>query len=123
MNQNLREDAMMEEAIASAEISMNTPDTELQLHMKALAKAECAKDAGEFTVVRLGYVISLMKEVQDERDTYWKERVRKEVEGMPAFTCCSDKCMGKVSDEAKKPMWGTNYLEREALLQALDNLK
>lgn len=56
---------------------MNTPDTEL--HMKALAKAECAKNAGELTVVRLGYVVSLMEEARDERDTYWKERVRKTV--------------------------------------------
>jgi hypothetical protein len=43
----------------------------------------------------------------------------KRVEELPAFTCCSDKCMGKVSDEAKKPMYGTNYLERETVIKTL----
>lgn len=46
------------------------------MHMRALAKSECAKDAGELTVVRLGFVVSLMEEVREERDTYWKERVQ-----------------------------------------------
>lgn len=51
--------------------------------------------------------------------TSQRESLVKEVEGMPAFTCCSDKCMGKVSDEAKKPAYGTNYLEREAVIKKI----
>ncbi len=64
-------------ALIPAKNSVVTEDTEL--HMKALAKSECAKDAGELTVVRLGYVVSLMKEVRDDRDTYWKEQIEKAV--------------------------------------------
>lgn len=41
------------------------------------------------------------------------------IEKLPAFTPCSDKTMGKVSDEAKKPKWGTNYLERETLINLI----
>jgi hypothetical protein len=45
--------------------------------------------------------------------------VRDYVQTMPAFTSTSDKTMSKVSDQAKKPAYGTNYLERETLLTHL----
>ncbi len=81
---------------------MNTPDTEM--HMKALAKSERAKDAGEVTVVRLGYVVYLMKEVREERDTYWKERVA----GMNVMHFC----------ECKRQCLHTQK-ERDALLEKI----
>ena len=45
------------------------------------------------------------------------------VEELPAFTSTSDKTMGKVSDEAKVPRYGTNYLERETIIRQLSNLR
>lgn len=42
-----------------------------------------------------------------------------EIEGLPAFSPGYDKVMGKVSDEAKVPRWGTNYLERETVIRII----
>lgn len=54
-----------------------------------------------------------------------RKRIVEEIKELPAFTSCSDKTMGKVSDEAKVPMYGTNYLERETVLSLIskDNLQ
>ena len=41
----------------------NTREGKPDFHMIALTKSECAKDAGELTVVRLGYVTQLLEEV------------------------------------------------------------
>lgn len=49
-----------------------------------------------------------------------KVRIKTLLEDLPAFTPCSDKTMGKVSDEAKKPAYLTNYLERETVLALLN---
>lgn len=111
---------------------MNTPETEWEneLHMKALTKAECAKDAGQLTVVRLGHVVSLMKEVRDARDTYWKERVRNEVEGMkkptPTTHVCTDIGVTFVSDITGKEIcvhWAFVEEHNKALDTLLDKLK
>ena len=50
-------------------------------------------------------------------------RIKTMLEEFPAFTCCSDKCMGQVADEAKKPAYGTNYLQREKVLQTIKRFK
>jgi hypothetical protein len=42
---------------------MHTHDDEKpDFHMKGLQRSECAKEAGELTVVRLGYVTTLQEE-------------------------------------------------------------
>jgi hypothetical protein len=43
------------------ELERKVPD----FHMKGLAKSVCAKDAGEMTVVLLGYVTDLQKEAYE----------------------------------------------------------
>jgi len=48
-----------------------------------------------------------------------KMRIKTLLEDLPAFTPCSNKTMGKVADEAKKPAYLTNYLERETVLKLL----
>lgn len=51
----------------------------------------------------------IIEQIREERDTYWKERVRKEVEVM-----------------ASKTVWnaeGKPHISAPDLLQALDNLK
>ena len=96
MNQNLKEDAMIEEAIASAEISMNISDT-----------GDCEKESnliehnGNYYVRCETHeeVIRRLQEKHEEalssRDTYWKERVRKEVEdSTPVFEVLEDKARG-----------------------------
>ncbi len=46
-----------------------------------------------------------------------RDKVKKFIENLPAFTPCSDKTMGKVANEVKKARYGTNYLERETILK------
>lgn len=76
MNQNLREDAMMEEAIASAEISMETPDTE-----GGEKESNLIEHNGNYYVRCETHeeVIRRLQEKHEEalsfRDTYWEERV------------------------------------------------
>lgn len=53
--------------------------------------------------------------------TDYHNHIVEKVRELPAFTPCSDKTMGKVSDEAKVPMYGTNYLERETVLSLLQD--
>lgn len=44
-------------------MTTKTKEEKPDFHMMALAKSECAKNAGELTVVRLGYVTQLLEEV------------------------------------------------------------
>ncbi len=53
---------------------MNTPDTEWQ---RKFLNAGTEKGLGD-----LSMMIGVVSEILTSRDTYWKERVRKEVEGM-----------------------------------------
>ena len=85
MNQNLREDAMMEEAIASAEISMNTPDTEWEAvvneTLNRLGATVVVDVVEDLTSAYINHKIAgnIIYDLLSFRDTYWKERVRKEV--------------------------------------------
>lgn len=48
-----------------------------------------------------------------------REALARAVEGLPAFHPVDRGLATQVSDNAKKPMFGTNYLEREAVLALL----
>ena len=49
--------------------------------------------------------------VAERLATDYNNHIVEKIKELPAFTSCSDKTMGKVSDEAKVPMYGTHYLE------------
>ena len=70
--------------------------------------------------------VELQKSFLSEFSSRLLEQVRLElvgeIEELPAFTSCSDKQMGKVSDDAKKPMYGTNYLERESVIAIINRI-
>ena len=83
MNQNLREDAMMEEAIASAEMSMETPDTE-----GGEKESNLIEHNGNYYVRCETHeeIIRRLQEKHEEallsRDAYLEERVRKQIRGL-----------------------------------------
>ncbi len=120
MNQNLREDAMMEEAIASAEISMETPDTE-----GGEKESNLIEHNGNYYVRCETHeeVIRRLQEKHEEalssRDTYWKERVRKEVEGMRMTRIQ----WAGTTDEQKNALLAIFDAHNQALDALLDNLK
>lgn len=62
-----------------------------------------------------------LKDFIKEMFTDYHNHIIEIIKELPAFTSCTDKTMGKVSDEAKVPMYGTNYLERETVLSLLQD--
>lgn len=60
-------------------------------------------------------------ELIEQSLTDYHNHIVEKINELPAFTSCSDKTMGKVSDEAKVPMYGTHYLERETVLSLLQD--
>ena len=84
---------------------MNTPDTEWEkIGEDQWHQTWRHKEHGErlINTELLNYILT-------SRDTYWKERVRKEVEGMPNAT--RDEC------------YNEKVICPDDLLKALDNLK
>lgn len=78
-------------------------------HMLGLAKSECAKDAGELTVVRLGYVTTLQEQAYEAgyraAQSAKVEEMRGQVEKMSRYICqhtpedsCDSKCMHQEYD-------------------------
>ncbi len=57
----------------------------------------------------IGKLYQELQKAREERDTYWKERVRKEVEGMK----------GIYDENGLQTQW----IQKAELLQALDNMK
>ncbi len=109
---------------------MNTPATYLQ----KCDKANPEEHTKEYLMYNYGIeaskfearLVESLDEIKSFHHTTLKTllgMIEEMVEEMPAFTCCSDKCMGKVSDEAKTPAYGTNYLQREKLLSDLKIIK
>lgn len=47
----------------------------------------------------------------------------KDIEKMDALTPIGNKCMDKVYDNAKKPQYGTNFLERETIINLITQYK
>ncbi len=89
--ENLKQNAMMEEAIASAEISMDTPDTEwasvdrysvetglLKRFFKLYEEGRKTGDPQNFIDYFKAehYLLTEVGKAITSRDTYWKERVR-----------------------------------------------
>ena len=71
------------------ELERKEPD----FHMKGLAKSVCAKDAGEMTVVLLGYVTDLQKEAYEAGRKEEREKIV-EIYGKlfnDGCGCCSEK--------------------------------
>ena len=84
-------------------MDMNTPDTEW---WKVAVDETFCSYSHETRIA----ILEIIKQVISSRDTYWKERVRKEVEGMR---------VKKVKYETH-----TSYnVAIDEVLQALDNLK
>ena len=52
----------------------------------------------------------------------YNEKIKEMIEKIDALTPVVDKCMSKVSDEAKVPKYGQNYLGREDVLKLITNL-
>ena len=70
----------------------------MRIHMKCLAKAECAKDCGEDTVIKLGYAVSIVEEEI--------VKVRKET-----AEAVVDKMTGKVKTKYPE-LWYAGYNNR-----------
>ena len=86
-----------------------TPDTEWKDELDTLlTDSELPIKELEYRTLR-GNLETLISSLLSSRDTYWKERVRKEVEGMPNAT--RDEC------------YNEKVICADDLLQALDNLK
>lgn len=89
MNQNLKEDAMIEEAIASAELSLDTPDTEwekIKTGVIEIASGELYDADSDHTNIAYfeekvcRYLDFVLPNLLSSRDTYWEESLRKEVD-------------------------------------------
>jgi hypothetical protein len=63
----------------------NSREGKPDFHMMALAKSECAKDAGEMTVVRLGYVTQLLEALYETHHQELQKARKDEVERMLAL--------------------------------------
>lgn len=50
------------------------------VHMKFLEKSECAKDCGEYTVIRLGHAVSIAKELISQAEQRGAENLKKRLE-------------------------------------------
>ena len=47
----------------------------MRIHMKCLSRSDCAKDCGEYTVIRLGHAVSIIEEEIDKVRKETAERV------------------------------------------------
>jgi len=138
-----REDATMEEAIASAELSMDTPDTENRENSTSFGSGtniygdidtliremfsywDRIKESNPGSVASndvkdpITMVIDYADSLRTSRDTYWKERVRKEVEGMRMTRIQ----WAGTTDEQKNALLAIFDAHNQALDTLLDNLK
>ncbi len=138
MNQNLKEDAMMEEAIASAELSMDTLDTELEKFLPTERELEKVGEhywGGDYTpslieLSNLRYSLKevlapRLKEILSSRDASWEERVRGmlyevDVEMTPTI---ADEAWANQFDNKAEAFWYGQAQYRKDILLELDNLK
>lgn len=95
---------------------MSTPDTEWEKLKKEFIEELKLGKRGHFfrenpdgSVYILAYAGEFIDKLFSSRDTYWKERVRKEVEGMK----------GIYDENGLQTQW----IQKAELLQKLDNLK
>lgn len=75
-------------------------------------------DNDEFPFLDKGILEPLLSFIEQEIKKE-REDIVEMVESLPAYTPLSDKTMSKVSDEAKKPRWGSNYLNREKVINII----
>lgn len=107
-------------------MDMNTPDTEWEtanLH-KELAYFDFLKDTGmnnnpECDASLYDYLLGVVEGLLSSRDTYWKERVRKEVE---AIRKPEREEPNEMADMKKWEVWDRLTDEDEIYNQALDTL-
>lgn len=82
-------------------------------HCKTMREAEIACEWLRQTVEHV------IETVQEEEKTKYFKAVHK----LPAFSPTYEKTMSKVADDAKVPAFGmTNYLERETVLNLINDL-
>lgn len=82
-------------------------EAHMKLHMMALAKSENAKDIGDCTVVRLGYVVTMMEEVLHSEQISLLQSLREKCEGR--------KYKGEPSAGASDATWSAHHSHNSAL--------
>ena len=96
---------------------MNTPDTEWEKEINAHSAFPYKFPQDIDLVIRTETVKQIVTTLLTSRDTYWKERVRKEVEGMRRkFVTQPETYKGSDAN-----VWREGY--NDALDTLLDNLK